>query len=180
MSAALPVRHAWRDALVFSTDDRVDGLGLAVTTALHVHMSPEGRCSVGLRRLASISRCSVPTVRKRRGALVDAGWLEVECGSGERAVYRAVIPAAEAPVEAAVDEPVAEQPGAPTVQPQRADCATRLHTYPCEPHEPLRRARSSTSWHDPSVGRPPPDRPPLPPPEVVVDDDGRLWVGAAR
>ena len=169
----LPHRHQWRDAVVFSTDARIDAYGLAVATALHVHMDPEGRCTVGLRRLAGIARCSVNTVRARLGALVDAGWLAVDGSDRERATYRAVIPAVEAPDET----PVAVSPEPASVSPEGAICVTRRHTYPLNPlNPPQRSSRSSGGWHDPSVGRPTPGRPLPPVGRVDERDDGTLWV----
>jgi len=179
MSAVLPHRHQWRDALVFSTDERVDVYTLAVATALHVHMDHTGRCTVGLRRLAGLARCSVPTVRARVGVLVDAGWLTVEGGTRERATYRATIPPQESP-----DGPVDDATGSrASVQPQGATRPESVQpdcTRTPEPMNPWRgRARGAPARrYDPSVGRPSVDRPPPDVGGLVEADDGTLWVTA--
>jgi len=177
MSAPLPHRHQWRDALVFSTDERVDVYALAVATALHVHMGPDGRCTVGLRRLARLARCSVPTVRARVGVLVAAGWLTVEGGTRERATYRAVIPPQESP-DGPVDD---ESDGEASVQPEGATRPESVQpgcTRTPTTMNPLRgRARGAPRGrHDPSVGRPALDRPPPDVGGLRERADGTLWL----
>lgn len=182
MSAAvLPVRHRWRDALVFSADDRIDVYGLAVATALHVHMGPDGRCKVGQRRLAELARCTQNTVRARIGVLVAAGWLAVEGGDRERASYRAVIPPSEAPDEtpAGPVDNAAGRVGSASpdgrCRPRSAARDEARSPVTMNPSRPRPR-RSPSGWHDPSVGRPPPGRPAVELGELVEADDGTLWV----
>ena len=180
MSASvLPHRHQWRDALVFSTDERIDVYALAVAQALHVHMSHDGRCTVGLRRLAGLARCSQNTARARIGVLVEAGWLTVSGGDRQRATYRATIPPQEAP-ERPVDNSGGDTASASPHGRCRTESASPGEARSPSTMNPWRgRARGAPALrHDPSIGRPRLDHPPPDVGGLVERSDGTLWVTA--
>ncbi len=188
--SALPLRHQWREHVLFSTDERVDAFALAVVVALHAHMSADGVCSVGLRRLASLARVSVPTVRARVDALAAAGLLEVERAGRSRTTYRATFPADAAEgARPGCTEPAGPvcNPGDESVQPGRAECAAGLHTFPypeitpaagTRATSPARRRRPRSGRQVEPWERPPVDRAPPPVPTVHERADGTLWVAA--
>src|SRR5690606_24336507 len=100
-------------------DPRIDGPTLLVVDALHRHMSADGVCWVGLRRLAQFARCAVGTVRRRLEVLADAGLLESQRDGQARTIYRAVLSPvlAEVTVEAITAAPAGVSPGSAGVSP---------------------------------------------------------------
>jgi len=168
----LPFHHRWREHIVLHGGDEIDAYALAVVAALHVHMNAEGVCSVGVRRLAEVARCTVPTVRERLERLERIGLLEVHRNGQSRAVYRAVLPAEQ---QAGSDGEVCNQTvetvqpdctpepdevcnlTTSAVQPGGTNCASPLHTY-TPSNEPLRaRVREAPPGRRP--GGPPSRRP---------------------
>lgn len=168
MSAGLPLRHRWREHVLLSTDERIDAYALAVVMGLHAHMSSEGVCRVGLRRLASLSRCSVNTVRSRIEALRAAGLLAVQVDGRARSTYAAVVPDTSAgappggvpPVSSgdtvavsAGDTPAvspgdtaaigAVSPGEPNCVTPARKCVTGRDTFPLNPMNPIAGAREA-------------------------------------